>query len=80
MAIISRIRKRAGLIVAIIGIALFAFVLGDFKGQLFSSSEQNAGEIDGNKISVIAFDNEVQRIANVRKERLQQYLHFGIVV
>jgi len=72
MAIISSIRKRAGLIVAIIGIALFAFVLGDFKGQLFSSAEQNAGEISGNKISVIAFDNEVQRIANVQKERSQK--------
>jgi peptidyl-prolyl cis-trans isomerase D len=72
MAIISRIRKRASLIVTIIGIALFAFVLGDFKGQLFSSSEQNAGEISGNKISVIAFDNEVQRIANSQKERARK--------
>jgi peptidyl-prolyl cis-trans isomerase D len=72
MAIISKIRKRAGLIVAIIGIALFAFVLGDFKGQLFSTAEQNAGEISGNKISLIAFDNEVQRIANMQKERRQK--------
>ena len=72
MAVISSIRKRAGLIVTIIGIALFAFVLGDFKGQLFSSQEQNAGEISGNKISLMAFDNEVQRIANVQKERKHQ--------
>jgi len=72
MAIISSIRNRAGLIVAIIGVALFAFVLGDFQGQLFSNQEQYVGEIDDQPISVIAFDNEVQRIADVQKERRQQ--------
>ena len=72
MAIISRIRKRAGLIVTIIGIALFAFVVGDFKGQLFHSTQQNAGEIAGNPVSIVAFDNEVQRIADVQKERRRQ--------
>lgn len=72
MAIISSIRKRASLIVVIIGVALFAFVLGDFQGQLFSSQEQYAGEIDDKPISVVAFDNEVQRIADVQKERRQQ--------
>lgn len=72
MAIISSIRKRGGLIVAIIGVALLAFVVGDFQGQLFTQREQNAGEIDGQPISIIAFDNEVQRIADVQKERRQQ--------
>ena len=72
MAVISSIRKRAGLIVAIIGIALFAFVLGDFKGQLFSSKQQDVGEVAGNSISYIAFENEVQRIADMQKERMRQ--------
>ncbi len=71
MAIISSIRKRAGLIVAVIGVALFAFVIGDFKGQLFNSQEQNAGEINGQAINFISFDNEVQRISDVQKERRQ---------
>ena len=74
MAIISSIRKRAGLIVAIIGIALFSFVLSDlfFKGQSLFSSGQKAGEIAGNSVSLIAFDNEVTRIAEVQKERRRQ--------
>jgi len=74
MAVIGKIRKRGGLIAAVIGIALLAFVLGDFitGGQSFFNSEQNAGEIAGNSISLIAFDNEVQRIADVQKERRQQ--------
>lgn len=74
MAVIGSIRKRGGLIAAIIGIALLAFVLGDFlyQGQGMFSSEQNAGEIAGNSISVIAFDNEMQRIADVQKERRRE--------
>ncbi len=73
MAVISRIRKRAGLIVAVIGVALFSFVLSDlfFKGHNLFSAEQNAGKIAGNSISLIAFENEVQRIADVQKERRQ---------
>src|ERR1051326_8288420 len=71
MAVIGRIRKRAGLIVALVAIALFSFVLSDllFKGQGLFHSEQNAGEIAGNSISAAAFDNEVQRIADNQKER-----------
>lgn len=74
MAIISSIRKRSGLIAAVIGIALLAFVMGDmlFSGQSFFNSAQNAGEIAGHPISIIAFENEVQRIADVQKERKQQ--------
>ncbi|MBI4931947.1 MAG: peptidylprolyl isomerase [Bacteroidetes bacterium] len=74
MAVIGSIRKRGGLIAAVIGIALLAFVLGDFlyKGQSMFGSEQNAGKIAGNSISAIAFENEVQRIADVQKERRRQ--------
>ncbi|HET7819334.1 MAG TPA: SurA N-terminal domain-containing protein [Bacteroidia bacterium] len=71
MAVISRIRKRAGLIVTFIAIALFSFVLSDmfFKGHSPFSSDQNVGQIAGNSISLIAFDNEVQKIAELTKER-----------
>src|ERR1035437_1316359 len=71
MAVIGSIRKRGAIIAAVIGFALLAFVLGDFlyKGKGFFTSEQSAGEIAGNAIPVIAFDNEVQRIADVQKER-----------
>jgi peptidyl-prolyl cis-trans isomerase D len=74
MAIISSIRKRGGLIAAVIFIALLSFVLGDFlfKGKGFFTSEQNVGEISGNTIPVIAFDNEVQQIADVQKERMHK--------
>lgn len=74
MAIISRIRKRAGLLVGIIAVALFSFVLGDmfFSGQSLFSDDQNAGEIAGKSIGLIPYDNEVQRIAEIVKERNRQ--------
>ena len=74
MAIISSIRKRGGILVGIIAVALLSFVLGDvfISGQSMFGSEQNMGEIAGNPISVIAFDNEVQYIADVQKERRKQ--------
>ncbi len=74
MAIISRIRKRAGLIVTLIGVALFSFVLSDllFSGKSLLSSEQNAGEIAGNKISLVSFDNQVQVMAEIKKEQNRQ--------
>ncbi len=74
MAVISSIRKRAGLVAALIAVALFSFVLSDlfFKGKSPFSSEQSVGEISGNPISYISFDNEVQHVADLQKERRRQ--------
>lgn len=74
MAVIGSIRKRGGLIAAVIFIALASFVLGDMfvGGSSFFNGEQIAGEIAGSPVSLIAFDNEVQRIAEVQKERRRE--------
>jgi len=51
MATLEKIRNRAGVLVAvIIGIALLAFILGDFLNSgktLFSSSEFEIADISG---------------------------------
>ena len=56
MAAIERIRRHSGLLIAIIGIALLAFVLQD----LFQSQGRNTGPVvatvDGDKISVRDFE------------------------
>lgn len=57
MAAIEKIRRRSGLLIAIIGIALLAFVLQD----LFQSQGRNTGPtvaiVDGDKISVRDYEN-----------------------
>jgi peptidyl-prolyl cis-trans isomerase D len=56
MAAIGRIRKHSGLLLIIIGLALLAFILGDFvrKGQ---SHENKIAVIDGQKVSWNEFEN-----------------------
>lgn len=74
MAIITRIRKHAGLVVILVGVAIMSFVLSDlfFSGQSLFSTEQEAGEIAGNSINISDFEKEVQYIADVQKERRRQ--------
>ncbi len=61
MAAIEKIRRRSGLLIAIIGIALLAFVLQD----LFQSQGRNTGPtvavVDGDKISVRDYEEAKER-------------------
>ena len=67
MAAIEKIRRRSGLLIAIIGIALLAFVLQD----LFQSQGRNTGPsvavVDGEKISVR--DYELVKEKNLESRR-----------
>ena len=69
MAAIEKIRRRSGLLIAIIGIALLAFVLQD----LFQSQGRNTGPVvavvDGEKISVR--DYELLKEKNLNNRRSQ---------
>ena len=69
MAAIEKIRRRSGLLIAIIGIALLAFVLQD----LFQSQGRNTGPtvavVDGDKISVR--DYEQLKEKNMESRRAQ---------
>jgi len=60
MALIGTIRKRSGFVVIMIGLALAAFVLGDFvrKGPKKGS---NIGIIDGEDITYTDFEGRVQK-------------------
>lgn len=69
MAAIERIRRHSGLLIAIIGIALLAFVLQD----LFQSQGRNTGPVvatvDGDKISVRDFEQLKDRNLENRKSQ-----------
>ena len=70
MAIIGKIRQRSGLIIIIIGIALAAFVLGDFIRKGPHSNKTNyVGIIDGEKISYTDFELKVEKQTEVYKQQ-----------
>lgn len=70
MAVIGQIRKNSGLLIVIVGIALAAFVLGDFLKPSASRPKQVIGVVDGTEISIIDFENKVEeRIEATRNQR-----------
>lgn len=62
MAVIEKIRGKAGLLLVIVGFSLVAFILGDFfsSNNGMNSSDANIGEINGKKINVMDFEDKVQ--------------------
>ncbi len=75
MAAIGQIRKHSGLLIVIIGIALAAFVLGDFLKPSRSSQRLYIGEVAGEEISSIDFNTEVEeRLETTRNQRQQERL------
>jgi peptidyl-prolyl cis-trans isomerase D len=65
MAVLSKIRQRSFLLIAVIGLCLFAFIIGDLvQSNLFNSSSNTVGSIDGTDINFEDFRNKV---ANLEK-------------
>jgi len=73
MAIIGKIRNRAGLLIGFIGLSMVAFILGDLltSNRVFlSGNSTTAGVIDGQKISIQDFEARVQQ--NIENYKLSQ--------
>ncbi|MBL7923481.1 MAG: SurA N-terminal domain-containing protein [Bacteroidia bacterium] len=63
MAVIEKIRGKAGLLIGIVGFSLAAFILGDFfstRNGFLSSNDTTVGEIGGKKINVMDFEARIQ--------------------
>ncbi len=69
MALIGQIRKHSGLLVVIIGVALAAFVLGDFLKPSQGYQENYIGEIAGEEIPSQDFFQKVNEQEQVTKEQ-----------
>lgn len=68
MATLQKIRSKGPLLVAVVGIALLAFVAGDaWKILQPHTGVQDAGEIDGEKISAQDFSNMLDEYTEVYK-------------
>src|SRR5512145_921227 len=71
MAILERLRVRAGLLLAVvIGLALLAFVLSDFLdsgGSLFTRSKFEIAEVSGKSVPYTDYENMVTELENIQK-------------
>ncbi len=68
MSVLENLRKRSGLLVTIIGIALLAFVLtGLFEKNSFNGSDKTVGEIAGKSIDYSVFNAKVQETIENKK-------------
>ena len=66
MAVIEKIRGKAGLLIGFVGFSLAAFVLGDFFSAKngFGGRDTTVGEINGKKVNVMDFEERVQTQAD----------------
>lgn len=67
MAIIGKIRKHSGLAVIIVGVAIAAFVIGDF-GKKSSSHTNDIGIVNGENIPYTEFNSKVEKNLELQKE------------
>jgi peptidyl-prolyl cis-trans isomerase D len=71
MAVLSNIRQRSALMIAVIAFALFAFIIGDLFSSGGFSTSKDVGSINGKDISFEDFRIKVSNVEKVLKELLQ---------
>lgn len=87
MSTLESLRKRSGLLVGIVGLALLAFVLTDLAkkdGSLFGGNDKSVGEIAGQSIDIAVFKRKVDeaesnQLKNSQKTSLTTEEKDGIV-
>ena len=70
MATLENIRSKGPLLVAVIGVALLAFIIGDFLNSgvtYFNSSRENVAEISGESIHITDFQKAIEQMTEVYK-------------
>jgi len=70
MASLQKIREHGVLLLIIVGLAMLAFILGDFMNSgasFFHRSEQYVGEIEGEDIHIQDFENAREQLTEVYK-------------
>jgi len=76
MGIMSFLRNRAGIIiVGAIGFAIVAFLVSDavkMGGSFMQGNQSDVGEVDGNAISILEFNEKVEQNTNNFKQQMGQ--------
>jgi len=75
MALIGTIRKQSGLLIIIVGVALAAFVLGDFLKPRSGRKAINIAEVLGEEISYTVFDEKFEQgLENQKRKQNKENL------
>ena len=70
MASLQKIRNHGALLIAIVGLAMLAFILGDFLNSgssFFNRSRENVGEIEGQKVHYTEYEAAKDQLTEVYK-------------
>jgi peptidyl-prolyl cis-trans isomerase D len=70
MATLEKIRSKAGLLVIVVGLALFAFIIGDFLNSgstYFKQHQEKIADINGRTINIQNYQEWVEEMTNVYK-------------
>ncbi len=70
MASLQRIRNHGALLIAIVGLAMLAFILGDFLNSgssFFNRNRENIGEVEGQKIHYTEYEAAREQLTEVYK-------------
>ena len=71
MAVLEDIRKKGGIIITIvIGLALFAFVLGDFIPGSRGRRNLDVAKVGGQTLSVQTFEAKIEEVTNMYRQRI----------
>ena len=73
MATLEKIRSKAGLLVGVVGLALFAFIIGDFLrsgSTFFRQNKEKIAIVDGQSIGIREFQDELETTTNNYKSRM----------
>ncbi len=75
MAALQNIRKHSVVLLIVIGVALFAFIIGDFLtsgSTLFQQSQENIASINGKKLNFREYERRIQEMEDVYKMQTGQ--------
>jgi peptidyl-prolyl cis-trans isomerase D len=70
MATLEKIRSKAGLLIGVVGLALFAFVIGDFLNSgstYFRQSQEKIAEVDGETVKIHDYQELVDEMTEMYK-------------
>lgn len=68
MATLENIRKRGVLLLVVIGVALLAFIIGDFLNSgstVFQQSQEEVAEVNGQVIKIQEYENAINQLTDV---------------